>query len=205
MRTSPRSIVKIPQNIQDVESVTIESKTRTNNLHRKNIAKELFPDENRSADEGCSHFKVHQCHGHGYEGSTCGVQLQMSCGQCSMAVHSKIASEQSTGVHISDTEVIDALNDVDESDNVAYSLVNILDSAISLLVKDVIAEEPHSPFFNLKCDVDELSNDGSLFLSDNTDNDGSVLENSWEGYEDDLFQNVFDKKDERSSIAGFVF
>lgn len=42
-------------------------------------------------------------------------------------------------------------------------------------------------------------------MSDSTDNDGSVLENSWEGYEDDLFQNVFDKQDERSSIAGFVF
>ncbi|KAH9679259.1 SWIM-type domain-containing protein [Citrus sinensis] len=174
-------------------------------MRRKNITKELFPDGNRSADEGCSHFKVHKCHGHGYEGSTCGVQLQMSCDQCSMAVDSKNASEQSTRVHISDTEVIDALKDVDESDNVGHSLVNILDSAISLLAKDVLAEEPPSPFFNLQCDIDELSNDGSLFLSDSTDNDGSVLENSWEGYEDDLFQNVFDKKDERSCIAGFVF
>lgn len=107
-------------------------------MHRKNIAKELFPDGNRSADKRCSHFKVHQCHGHGYEGSTCGVQLQMSFGQCNMAVDSKNASEQSRGVHISDTEVIDALKDVDESDNVGHSLVNILDSAISLLAKDVI-------------------------------------------------------------------
>lgn len=64
----------------------------------------------------------------------------MPYGQCTMAFDSKYASDQSRGVHMSDTEVIDALKDVDESNNVGHSLVNILDSAISLLAQDVIGE-----------------------------------------------------------------
>ncbi|GAY58361.1 hypothetical protein CUMW_186470 [Citrus unshiu] len=83
-------------------------------------------------------------------------------------------------------------------------------SAMDMAMKDQLVE------FNYRCLVVNAvwqlipkmlpNNQGEyIFPTLRTDNDGSVLENSWEGYEDDLFQNVFDKKDERSSIAGFVF
>lgn len=140
-----------------------------------------------------------------YGGSSSGVQLQMPYSQCTMAVDSKYTSDQPRGVHISDTEVINTLKDVDETDNVEHSVIAIIDSAINLLAKDTMAGEPPWPFFNHNCDVSELSNDGSVFLSNSTENDGSVLENSWEGYEDYLFQNFVDKKNEISSINGFLF
>lgn len=178
MRTSPRLVVKNTRNIEDVESLTLASKTRMSNTRKQNIAKVLFPDGKRSGDEGCSDDKVHQCRGHVYGGSSTGVQLQMPYSQCTMAVDSKYTSDQPRGVHISDTEVINALKDVDETDNVEHSVIAIIDSAINLLAKDTMVGEPPWPFFNHNYDVGELSNDGSVFLSNSTENDGSVLENS---------------------------
>ncbi|GAY49418.1 hypothetical protein CUMW_118940, partial [Citrus unshiu] len=148
---------------------------------------------------------IEDCCGHVYGGSSSGVQLQMPYGQCTIAIDSKYTSDQPRGVHISDTEVINDLKDVDESDNVEHSVIAIIDSAINFLAKDTMAGEPPWPFFNHNRDVGELSNDGSVFLSDSTENDGSALENSWEGYEDYLIQNFVNKKNERSSIDGFLF
>ncbi|KAH9744124.1 SWIM-type domain-containing protein [Citrus sinensis] len=205
LRTSPRLVVQNARNIEDVESPTLASKMRTSNTRKKNIAKVLFPDGRKSGDKGCSDVKVQQCCGHVYGGSSSGVQLQMPYGQCTIAIDSKYTSDQPRGVHISDTEVINDLKDVDESDNVEHSVIAIIDSAINFLAKDTMAGEPPWPFFNHNRDVGELSNDGSVFLSDSTENDGSALENSWEGYEDYLIQNFVNKKNERSSIDGFLF
>lgn len=126
LRTASRSVVKIVEYIEDVESATLATKTRTTNKCSKNIAKALFSNEKSSADEGCLDAQAHQCHRHAYKGSSYGVQLQVPNSQCTVAIDSKNVSAQSRGRHISDTDVIDVLNDVYESNNDNHTVVNII-------------------------------------------------------------------------------
>lgn len=108
------------------------------------------------------------------------------------------------GGYISDTEVADALINVDKVNNWEETIDNSLHSSINLFAKVVMGEEPPWMSCNNHWHAANFSKDRTVALSDNNQDD-MALQKSWVGYKDDLFEMAILIKRERSSVDGFVF
>lgn len=204
LQTSPRLVDNIPRNIEDVESATYALKMIANGMRRRHIARVLFPDTKTSANEGYSNVEGLKCQGHEEDGSPHRCQLQLPNHHNPLVNNSKHVSQQMKGGYISDTEVADALINVDKVNNWEETIDNSLHSSINLFAKVVMGEEPPWMSCNNHWHAANFSKDRTVALSDNNQDD-MALQKSWVGYKDDLFEMAILIKRERSSVDGFVF